>query len=187
MTSASPGQPATAVDMQSPSRIAIRLLTIDDRPLYRALYTCAEVMRGIGEPLAVDVADAQFERVVRHNRACLPGHRAWAIESCADRVPLGVVALLRNGRRAEFGIMLLPHAWRQGYATETLRTLLPHAFGEMDLELLEVRRPDDPHAIVVHRMLAPFSFRRLVQPETGWVRWIRPADIRAAHSCPGVG
>lgn len=47
-------------------------------------------------------------------------------------------------RRAEMGYWLLPEFWRQGYATEALRTFTAHVFATTDLHRLraEVEEPN---------------------------------------------
>lgn len=128
-------------------------------------------MQTIAPPLAIEQADAQFERVLRHNVLHAPGHRAWAIEVHGDADGIGLTALRRDGNRAEFGIMLRAAAWRHRFANETLSILLPHAHGEMGLELIDVLRPDDSQAAVVERMLAPFGFQRVTHNRADWAWW----------------
>ena len=151
--------------------IALRLIDAGDRALYHALYASPEVMRTIGPPRAGADIDAQFGRVLKHNRLATPGHRAWAISAAGSHEPFGLTALLRDGNRAEFGIMLLPHAWRRGIASAAVRALLPLAFHGLRLERLDASRADDAQGAVMHRLLSPFGFRRtagLRPQEIGW-------------------
>lgn len=157
--------------MLSGPRIKLCLLESAHRELYRSLYCSGEVMQAVMQPLTTEQADAQFERVLRHNAHSRPGHRAWAIEVHGDPTGIGLTALIRDGNRAKFGIMLNPATWRCRFANETLSVLLPHAFDEMGLELIDALRPDDSQAGVVERMFAPFGFQRVAHGPAGWVRW----------------
>jgi RimJ/RimL family protein N-acetyltransferase len=173
--------------MLSGPRIRLRMLEPVHRDLYRSLYCSAEVMQTIAPPLAPEQADIQFQRVLRHNACDVPGHRVWAIEVHGDPNGIGLTALMRSGNRAEFGIMLRPNAWRSRFANETLSLLVPHALGEMGLDLIEVLRPDDSQATVVERMLVPFGFQRVRHDRAGWVRWQLPAGQWTARMCAGLG
>jgi RimJ/RimL family protein N-acetyltransferase len=151
--------------------VRLALLAAEDRRLYHALYSSAEVMRAIGPPLATPDIDAQMGRVLRHNRCAVPGHRAWAISSGDGDERFGLAALLRGGNRAELGILLLPTAWRRGIATSAFDVLLPYAFGALGLQQIDASRSDDGHAAVIDRLLTPFGFRPaagLRPGEKGW-------------------
>lgn len=167
--------------------VTLRLIDVGDRSLYHALHTSADVMRTIGPVPTADEIDRRFGRVVRHNLHERPGHRAWAVaygnEAC------GLVALLRDGRHAEFGIMLLPSAWRRGIGTGALRQVLRTAFGPMGLQSVRLSRRDDGHAIALDRLCRPYGFLRTVglrEGEVGWIldrtRWF---DMERAEGTAG--
>lgn len=151
--------------------VRIRLLTGQDRALYRALYTCPEVMREIGPPLSEAELDVQFGRVVRHNGAERPGHRAWAILDSEGCGTLGLMTLFRDGNVAELGIMLRATARRRGFASASLRALLPIAFGELGLKCIVASRRAGEHAHVIDRLLLPLGFRRGEGLRPGDVGW----------------
>jgi RimJ/RimL family protein N-acetyltransferase len=155
------------------STLRLRLLapSESDRALYHALHASPEVMRAIGPPLEADEIDGRFGRVVRHNGARHPGHRAWAIDAATGRERLGLTVLLRDGGRAEFGIMLLPAAWRRGIAHAAIARLLPHAFDAMGLEHIDVSRPDDDFVAVLDGMFRPFHFQRRAGLRPGHAGW----------------
>lgn len=138
------------------SRVRLRLLTSADRDLYRALYTSASVMKAIGPPLTQALADTQFDRVIRHNVARVPGHRAWRVELIKDASPLGLITLFRTPPGAELGFMMLPAAQRMRYGSDAIELLLVHAFSEMKLDWVEVNS-----RLELDRLLAPFAFQRL--------------------------
>lgn len=147
-------------------RIRLRPIEATDRDLYRALYTSADVMKAIGPPLTCTAADAQFDRVVRHNRAGVPGHRAWRVESIETATPLGLIALFRSPPGAEMGFMLLPAAQRMGYGSEAVELLLDHAFSAMALEWIEVNS-----TLELDRLLVPFAFQRMPCAAHDQLRW----------------
>ncbi|WP_133477824.1 GNAT family N-acetyltransferase [Cognatilysobacter segetis] len=156
--------------------LSLRLLDEGDRALYHALHSSREVMRAIGPPLDADAIDARFGRVLRHNRSQRPGHRAWAVIPRDAAKPVGLTALLRDGVRAEFGIMLLPAAQRRGIAGATIAALLPHAFGDMRLMHVDASRPDGRFVHVIDAMFAPFGFRRVPGLRPGEVGWTLSRD-----------
>ena len=168
---AAPGDlTAEPTDLHAPT-LRLRLLDERDRDLYHALHSSPEVMRAIGTVPDAATIEANFGRVVRHNRSRRPGHRAWAIHARSNGEGLGLAVLLRTGTRAEFGIMLLPTAWRRGVATAAIARLLPHAFEAMDIEHIDVSRPDDAFVPVLDGMFAPFRFLRtsgLRDGDAGW-------------------
>lgn len=165
--------------------IDLRLLGAGDRDLYHSLYSSSEVMRAIGPALATAEIDAQFERVLKHNQLGTPGHRAWAISERGGRERLGLASLLRDGGRAEFGVMLLPSAWRGGFLSATIAAFLPDAFGALGLDRIDVSRPDKRVA-AMDRLLLPFGFQRTVGLRPGEVGWTLPADRWFEHSTGGL-
>lgn len=156
-------------DLHTP-RLRLPLLVPADRALYCGLHADAKVMAMIGTPLGAVESGDRFERVCAHNRRALPGSRCWSIRDY-DGAGLGIVALKRDGTRAEFGIMLTPATWRCGLSTEVLAALLPHAFNAMGLQGIDARRPDDGHARVVDGMFRRFGFQRLPTDANGWAQW----------------
>ena len=156
------------------SGMKLRLVPMAERHrgLYHALYGCPEVMRAIGGPLDAAAIDAQFDRVLRHNAVPSPGHRAWAIEGSEGAASeFGLVALLRDGSRAELGVMLRPTAMRRRIATRAIAIVLPHAFGILGLKHVDASRRTDAHVRVIDKLLLPLGFIRtagLRPGETGW-------------------
>lgn len=166
-------------------RLKLRLMdSDDDKRLYRELYTSPEVMARIVAPLSAEAVDAAFERVRHHNRQDEPGHRFWTIAARDTGEALGLAALLREGGRAELGVMLLPAAWQRRVSTEAFTAVLPHAFGAMGLDLVDAQRPDDDHALVIDRLLAPFGFERGPATRPGCARWLLPRDRWTAAPTP---
>jgi RimJ/RimL family protein N-acetyltransferase len=151
--------------------IRLRLLDERDRDLYHALHASPDVMRAIGPTLTATEIEARFGRVLRHNGSRRPGHRAWAIFADRPAPALGLITLLRNGMRAELGVMLLPDAWQRRVATRAIGSVLPLAFGELGLEHVDASRPDDAHARRIDRLLLPLGFRPAAGLRAGEAGW----------------
>ncbi|WP_460831114.1 GNAT family N-acetyltransferase [Lysobacter humi (ex Lee et al. 2017)] len=167
-------------------RLRLRPMDADDRALYRALYTDADVMAAIAPPLTAEQAERVFSRMLAHDTRDRPGHRHWIVETHAGE-RLGIAALLRDGPRAELGVMLLPSAWKRRVSTEAFELLLPHAFGPLGLELVDAQRPDDAHARVIDRLLTPFGFVRGAPTRPGGARWLLPRPVFIQRNLRPVG
>jgi RimJ/RimL family protein N-acetyltransferase len=168
-------------DARTAPAVHLRLLDDRDRDLYHALHRSAEVMHAIGPPLAADEIEARLGRVLRHNRAANPGHRAWVIDAGEPRRPRGLITLLRDGARAELGVILSPDAWGARIATRAIQRVLPIAFGEMRLRCVDASRPGDGHAEVIERLLIPLGFRHVAGLRPGEVGWaLDRAEYQAA-------
>ncbi|WP_462114512.1 GNAT family N-acetyltransferase [Lysobacter xanthus] len=166
--------------------VGLRLADASDGVLYRALWEHPTVTRHLAAGTGGPDIDARFDRVVRHNTVQHPGHRAWVV-SVADLTPAacGLTALLRDGARAEFGIMLLPHSWGRGVATAALGQLLPVAFGSMALDIVDASRPDDAQVPVIDRLFAPFGFERAPGLRPGEVGWCLTRERWASRGADG--
>ena len=157
-------------------QVELSLLAARHRDLYQSLYGSSEVMRTVARPLTTQEIDEQLGKVVHHNGLVTPGHRAWAISVKWYPEPVGLAALMRTGDRAEFGMMLIPVAWRRGLSRGVIGALLPHAFGAMGLAHIDVSRRNDDYVEVLDRMFAPFRFRRRAGLRPGDVGWTLAAD-----------
>ena len=52
----------------------------------------------------------------------------WAVTERGDDAARGMIALRRNGHKADFGYVLAREWWGRGYTTEALRAVLAFAF-----------------------------------------------------------
>lgn len=155
-------------------RLRLRLLDASEQAhaaLYRRLYTCPKTMAWIGPPLSSDEADSAFAIVCRHNARTAPGHRFWSVEERRSENPMGLVALQRQGHRAEFGVMVQAGRWQRGVASETLAALVSYAFERMELEAIDVQRADDEQGAVMHRLVSRFGFEPVDHPDPGMLAW----------------
>lgn len=163
--------PPDSVLTAAGSPVRLEPLAPRHRLLYHALYGCPDVMSAIADPLDPVRIDAQFARVLRHNAASNPGHRAWAIEPVQGRSQaFGIAALLRDGERVELGIMLHPGAWRRGIGTGAIKAMLPYAFEAMKVEFVDATCRAE-RLPVIQRLLAPFDFQSRVGRRAGEVDW----------------
>jgi RimJ/RimL family protein N-acetyltransferase len=110
----------------------------EDEALFCRLYSDAETMRHIGDPLTARAAAARFQRIVQAPAGApylftlnLPDGNAVGL--------CGVVQVCVAGRRAEVGMMLLPSDRSRGYATEVLSALTGAAFAAFPIDRVWVQ------------------------------------------------
>jgi RimJ/RimL family protein N-acetyltransferase len=139
--------------------------------LYRALYTNETVMAEIGPVLSPQAADAACRTMAWHNGVAVPGHRTWVIEGRHEGGSAGMVALHRQGRRAELGLMLLPEAWTGRVSREVLAPVIAYGFNAMSLEHIDTGCRDGRNTRVSRRLLAPFPFEPVPAPKPGSTYW----------------
>lgn len=104
-------------------RLRVRHLSNDDEALFCRLYTDADTMRFIGEPLSPERVARNFRKAVACCHDDPRGHVYMTILEKPALRPIGICALIRadaRGSRAEVGMMLVSTARRQGYSTECL-------------------------------------------------------------------
>lgn len=154
------------------AHLDLRLLGPEDLALYQGLYTCPRVMAQIGAPLTAEAAGRAFRAAVAHNGRDEPGHRTFVAFDRATRAALGIGALVRSGRRAEIGLMLLPAAWGGVASREVMDALVAHAFGPMRLEGLDAACRAGPNERPGQRLVAPYGFVRVPPHDSGMVRWV---------------
>lgn len=143
--------------------------------LYRDLYTSPEVMRAIASPLSMAEADDAFRRMCGHNGRSSPGHRTWVIESQSGARALGITGLIRTGDEAEFGLMLLPHAWNGEVSRYAVAWVFEQAFSALSLRQVHVRCRLGATARVAAWLLRPHAARAAAPTDTQSV-WIIEAD-----------
>lgn len=172
------------------SRLRLRLLDAEDsthKALYCALYTSEAVMAEIGPVLSPEAAEAACQTVARHNRMTVPGHRTWVIADRHEDANAGVVALHRQGMRAELGLMLLPEAWTGRVSREALAPVIAHGFEAMGLEHIDAGCRDGRNTRMSRRLLAPFPFEPVPAPKPGSAYWcLARSAWRARAGAPGA-
>jgi RimJ/RimL family protein N-acetyltransferase len=156
------------------ARLCLRLLDARDADLYRALYTSPRVMAHIGAPLTDTGAARAFAAAVEHNALDAPGHRSFTVLDRATAAAVGLGALLRDGARAEIGLMLLPSAWDGRRSHEVLDALVAHAFDAMVLDVLVATCLAGPNVRPSRRLVEPYGFAEAAPLRVGTVRWELP-------------
>ena len=167
--------------------LRLRLLDARDAALYCGLYTCPRVMANIGPPLDGTRATRAFAATLAHNTRDVPGHRAFAVFDRVDATPVGIGALMREGARAEIGLMLLPAAWDGRRSHEVLDALLVHAFVSRGLQAVDAVCREGPNVRPSRRLLRPYGFTEVPQSLAGTLRWELRRDAWQARGCPMVG
>src|SRR5690242_20705873 len=119
------------------TRLTTRPLALADQPLFTQLYTDAETMRFIGEPLSAERAASSF-------RAALAGMKRTPIErlflTVSERASLSDVGIcsLQNcdpqRRSVQAGVMFVPKACALGYSKELFTVLIQQVFAELPVD-----------------------------------------------------
>lgn len=132
--------PLPSIPPVSSPRITLREVCESDLPELFAINGDPEVTQFL--PYATWTTDADARAWL--DRMCTlaagGGARQLVIASNHDGKVIGTVLLFRydeGSNRAELGYAVGRAYWRQGFATEALRTLLDHAFGVMGIRRVE--------------------------------------------------
>jgi RimJ/RimL family protein N-acetyltransferase len=150
-----------SVPVLTSTRLRLRPYRADDAPAMFALYSDPRVMRYWSFPAWIERAqvDAYLARTAAHaaQGLALP----WAVADATTDTLLGTATLfsleLEQGR-AEIGYSLSPDRQGRGLATEALRLVLAHAFGNLALRRIEA--DVDPRNLASCRLLERLGFRR---------------------------
>lgn len=113
-------------------------LTRDDYPWLIVLYADPEVMRYIGHG-ARSAEESQKNLDVHLAQGEKLGFGYWVLRPRAGGEPLGAAILMVRtpDSPVELGYALARTAWGRGVATEAVRCLLAHAFGPLELPLVQ--------------------------------------------------
>jgi RimJ/RimL family protein N-acetyltransferase len=142
-------------------RLSMRSLTSADEAFYCSLYTDAEVMRYVGEPLSRAVALDGFRKSLDRMGNPSFERRVLVLVDRSTQQPIGISSLrMLSGKpgRAEVGTLLKPSAHEQGYAKECSRALNAQAFTRSQIDELVAHSIDGNAA--VERLLTDLGFRR---------------------------
>jgi RimJ/RimL family protein N-acetyltransferase len=117
-----------ALRVMQTARFELRPLMSSDANLYIALYTNAQVMRHVGEPLTLAAARRSFEKVVASNQCESGEYRTWVVVDRSTRDAWGLLALVAREGASEIGALIWPRCQNAGVATEIICRLMDHAF-----------------------------------------------------------
>lgn len=143
------------------ARLQMRPISATDEPLFSQLYTDAETMRFIDEPLSVERASSSF-------RAALAGMQRTPIERLFLTVmekpslrDVGICSLQNydpQRRSVQAGVMFVASAREQGYAKEAFVGLIQRVFAELPVDRLWVQFSDEH--VAVQRGVISVGFTR---------------------------
>ena len=126
----STGIASSALEFDTP-RLYMRQLQAEDETLFLDLYTDAETMRYIGEPLSSERAKRSFRKLSASTSESPPKRVFLTVLDKATQRPLGICAIVQfeaGMTRAEVGIMLKSDARSKGFAREGLNGLVKQIF-----------------------------------------------------------
>lgn len=119
------------------ARLLFRSICESDAELYTALFCDPETMRHIGPPWTRDEAASAFSGVLEATRRSPPRALFLTLIPKDARQAIGLCTLQNFDavrRQAEFGVMLLASARKQGFATEAMTGAIAYAFGRLPVD-----------------------------------------------------
>lgn len=142
-------------------RLWMRALASDDESLYCHLYTDAETMRFIGEPLSPERAASSFRSALAGmNRSPIERLFLTVLEK-ASRRNVGICSLQKFDvprRSVQAGVMFIAGARARGYAKEAFIGLIQQVFAHLPVDELWVQFAADH--VVVERGVTSVGFVR---------------------------
>jgi RimJ/RimL family protein N-acetyltransferase len=146
-------------------RLVLRAVTERDAPALFEIFSDPDVMRFWSRPPMESVEEAiSLVREIESGwklRTLLQ----WGITMKGENAVIGTCTLYRwdrTHRRAELGYVLRRDRWGSGIATEAVRAVLDHGFGEMKLH--RVGADTDPRNAASGRVLERLGFEREGRP-----------------------
>lgn len=123
--------------------VRLRPVQESDLPYFQSLLADDELRRWLGGQPEQPTMEEEYEWYLarRHD----PDSILWAIET-ADGELMGTTELRLSpeNRRAELGIAIFDRQhWGKGYGTAAMRLVLDHAFGELELNRVELTTDAD--------------------------------------------
>ncbi len=149
----------------STPRLSIRPLVEGDAPAIAGLLGDAEVMRFSDNGPLSDAEAASWVREQIEAYTLSPNSGRWAICEKQSDCAIGYIGLTQaegrtSAREAELGFRLARQSWGRGYATESAKAIVEHAFetGSVD-RILGIVDPHNSASIHVLEKLG-MSFAR---------------------------
>jgi RimJ/RimL family protein N-acetyltransferase len=149
-------------------RLFMRSLLAQDETLYCDLYSDAETMRFIGEPLSRERAARSFRKALSCSRNVPGDQQVFVIVDKAARQVIGLCGTQpfdAVSRSVEAGMVLRPEAQSKGYATEGLAALVSHAFSALPIEAVWVQYSREH--MVAERLVISVGFKRCADGRFG--------------------
>jgi len=142
-------------------RLRMRPLEPGDEALFIDLYTDAETMRYIGEPLSQERAMRSFRKALAKPSAQSSDLRFFAMLEKLTHRSIGMCAIQSfdiDTRRAEIGMMLKSEARGRRHATEALAALVTATFSVLPIDTVWVQY--SPEHLAAERLVASIGFKR---------------------------
>ena len=149
----------------------MRRLVESDEALYCSLYTDADTMRYIGEPMSPERAARSFRKALAWSKRQPNDPQFFAIQEKTTQQAIGLCAIQpfdADTQKVEIGMMLRPEARKQGYATEGLTALVTMAFLALPTDAVWVQY--SPEHTSAERLVISVGFERCAEGEIGTVR-----------------
>ncbi len=139
-------------------KVRLRPMDESDLPSFVEWLADGEVTRWLAEMSAPPTLDEEYEWYER--RRSDPDSLMWAIETADGRLVGSTELRLEPVRRkAEFGIVIGDKSqWNGGLGTEALRLVLAYAFGEAELNRVELTTAEENERAI--RCYEKVGFRR---------------------------
>lgn len=146
-------------------RLLIRPLAEQDKELYLSLYTDAKIMRHIGTPFTVEVAEQAFSKTIRAMNKPNPTMMTWAIITLDKNEVIGLEALnFQSPDCAEIGVMLLRRSNGRLLPEEAINGLLEYGFNHLLLQQVNARYASKNLATARVAKKTGFTFIETNQP-----------------------
>jgi RimJ/RimL family protein N-acetyltransferase len=143
----------------SSARLRFRPLDAVDERLFCELYTDAETMRFVGQPLSRERAAGSFRKALtRNSQTPIVCCYLAVVEKCDGR-PIGICSIHkidRAQRRAEAGIILQPAARGRGRSKEAFAALITTSFAVLPVD--EIRAEISVDHLAAECMVAGIGF-----------------------------
>jgi ribosomal-protein-alanine N-acetyltransferase len=115
-------------------RLVLRPPTLDDLPVWHAIYLDAEEVWYGAPRSSLDENREKLTRQIAHFEQHDFGMRAVDLAASGETIGAAGLQHLEGGPEVEVGYRLLKGHWGQGYATESARASIDFGFDEVRLE-----------------------------------------------------
>mgnify|MGYP001438277321 CR=1 FL=1 len=144
-------------------RLSIAPLSASDLAFYVDLYSDAQTMACIGQPLSTMAAERSFVVALRCNQMLTARRQTWILSN-PEGFKIGILALIggladMRLETAEVGAMIIPAQQNRGYAAEAIATLAAHAFANLGVCRLVTRH--SPANQLANGLMCKLGFERL--------------------------
>lgn len=158
-------------------QVLLRRLLSSDQAIYAALYTDAQSMAFIGEPLSIAQAEKSLHAALTKNAATVPGLGVLVAEDAASGEALGVCGATLSVPRlgsVEVGVMLLAKKRGMRWSQVVMAELVRSIFDQHNIDQVWLKY--DLHHEAVARYTSRLGFQ-VVDVGLFEGRWCRAAQL----------